>query len=170
MQFAIRIALALLVLLPAAPAQAQERLVSPALPGFVEGHAARNHEQSIREEVPRGESVEAWTAMVTTQWFAFEGITLEGFVANFLGGLERACPAARVEGPVAVEGHGAPAVRFAADCPRSPATGRRETMQVLAILGDALHVKQVAFRDGYAGNRDWAEGFLNATRLCRRDC
>ena len=44
-----------------------ERLVSPSLPGFVTGHSAANAQQSILEQIPAGESVRAWTRMVTTQ-------------------------------------------------------------------------------------------------------
>ena len=58
-----------------------------------------------------------------------------------------------------------------AACPNSPATGRSEEMTVLALAGQgALHVKQVAFRAGYAGDTGWADGFLRATRLCEGTC
>jgi hypothetical protein len=46
-----------------------ERLASPPLSGFIHGYQAANAQQAIREEVPRGETVERWTRMVTTQRF-----------------------------------------------------------------------------------------------------
>ena len=59
-----RIATIVSALMLAAPAIAAapiggERLAAPALPGFVTGYSAGNAVQTIREEVPRGETVEA---------------------------------------------------------------------------------------------------------------
>ena len=153
------------------PALAQERLVSPALDGFVIGYQAANAEQSILEEVPQGETVQAWSAMVTTQRFAVANPSLAIFTDTFLANQRRACPGATSTSPESFDHFGEPAVLFSADCPRSPATGGREQMKVLAISGDeALHVKQVAFRPGYKGDTGWADEFLRGTRMCETDC
>lgn len=143
-----------------------ERLGSPALPGFVVGYSAGNDEQSIREEVPRGQTVEAWTRMITTQRFA--GLAARAtpaiYARNILASLPRSCPGA-IASPIAaltVSGH--PAARFQVDCPR----GGGETFILLAVAGRAdMHVKQVAFRGrtspaGFA----WARTFLAGTVLC----
>ncbi|MFC3099665.1 hypothetical protein [Altererythrobacter lauratis] len=159
-----------LIALPASAA-AQERLVSPAIAGFELGHEAANATQSIREEVPAGESVQNWSAIITTQRFVIANPPVERFLEGFRQSLRQACPAARMTPVESASGHGGPASIFSADCPQSPVTGGRETMTVLAIAGrDALHVKQVAFRDSYRGDRGWADGFLRATRLCAGDC
>ena len=64
----------LAAMLAASAATAQpggsERLVSSALPGFVTGYAAANAQQSIKEEIPRSKTVQAWTRMVTTSVMA----------------------------------------------------------------------------------------------------
>ena len=65
------LALALLVL-PAGPLAASandERLVAPALPGFAVGHSQAGANGMIREETPKGETVQNWKRMVTTQRF-----------------------------------------------------------------------------------------------------
>ena len=59
------LALALAPAASAAPGDA--RLVTQALPGFIVGYEAGNAQQSIREEIPKGETVQAWTRMVTTR-------------------------------------------------------------------------------------------------------
>jgi hypothetical protein len=155
----------------AGAASAEDRLVSPPLEDFVLGYQAANEAQSIREEVPKGETVENWTAMVTTQRFAIVEPDLDRFAPAFLGGLKSNCPAATNSAPTRFVHFGAQAVMFSATCPKSPATGKRETMTVLAMAkGDAVFVKQVAFREGYKGDTAWADGFLRATRLCDGEC
>jgi hypothetical protein len=155
----------------ASAAAAENRLVSPPLAGFVVGYEAGNEAQSIREEVPKGETVEKWTAMVTTQWFAIESPQLDKFAPAFLGGLKANCPAATYVEPARIDQFGTPAVLFSATCPKSPATGKRETMTVLAMAkGNAVFVKQVAFRGDYKGDTGWATTFLRATRVCDGAC
>ena len=160
-----------LLLLAGTAAQAQERLHSPDLPGYVAAYDAANATQSILEEVPAGQSITAWTAMVTTQRFAMDQVSLDVFADAFLGGLLQSCPRASHSQPERFSHFGVPAMIFTAACPNSPATGRSEEMTVLALAGQgALHVKQVAFRAGYAGDTGWADGFLRATRLCDGIC
>jgi hypothetical protein len=155
----------------ASAASAEDRLVSPPLAGFVLGYQAANEAQSIREEVPKGETVENWSAMVTTQRFAIVEPDLDGFAPAFLGGLKANCPGATNSAPTRFVQHGAQAVTFSATCPKSPATGKREAMTVIAMAkGDAVFVKQVAFREGYKGDTAWAADFLRATRLCDGEC
>src|SRR5262249_50333153 len=79
-----------------------EHLASPALAGFVLGYQAANAAQSIREDVPRGETVERWSRMVTTQ--RFTGLaarsTPDAYARTIAGQLPRACPGATVS-PIA---------------------------------------------------------------------
>lgn len=157
-------------LLAQAGAQAGERLASPALPGFVVGYSAANAQQSIREEVPHGESVERWTRMVTTQLFAglAARTTPAQYGRNVIAPLPRACPGAKVSPMEDVTVSGRPAVRFQVDCPRNGG-GQPETFILLAIAGARdMHVKQVAMRGvTNAQVLGWARGFLAATVLCQ---
>jgi hypothetical protein len=163
---------AVLALILASPlfAQATERLASPALNGFVVGYSAANTQQSIREEVPRGETVEAWTRMVTTQRFVglAARATPAQYAQNVIAPLPRACPGARVSPIENLTVTGRPAVRLQVDCPRNSG-GISETFILLAIAGARdMHVKQVAFRGGVTpASLQWAQGYLAATALCR---
>lgn len=164
-------ACAVLALASAAPATAAEaeRLVSPPLSNFVLGYSAANDTQSIREEVPRGETVERWSRMVTTQRFA--GLAARSTPAAYTRTIAeqtpRACPGAKVS-PVAnltVSGHAA--ARLQVDCPRSEG-GLPESFLLLAVAGQSdMHVRQVAFRGAKtAADLTWAERYLAATVLC----
>jgi hypothetical protein len=168
----IRTALAALAFLPAAaaaapPTDAAERLVAPPLPGFVEGFARANAQQSIREEIPKGETVEAWTRMVTTQRFvglAERASPLE-YAGNILGNVPRSCPGAHATTPVTLTVSGRPAVQFQVDCPHSDG-GRPETFILLAVAGASdMHVKQVAWR-GVPPAPAWGRAFLAKVMLC----
>lgn len=156
--------------MPLAAAPPAERLASPALSGFIVGYQAANAAQSIREEVPRGESVERWSRMVTTQRFTALAArsTASAYARNVTASVPRACPGAAASPIAALTVSGRPAARFQVDCPRN-ASGQSETFILLAIAGDTdMHVKQVAFR-GPTRPADlaWARGFLDRTVLCR---
>jgi hypothetical protein len=163
---------ALPLLAPVATAQpaAQERLVAPALPGFVVGYTAANAQQSIREEIPRGETVEAWSRMITTQRFVgtARAATPEVYARNTMAGIPRACPGARVSPVTGLRISGRAAAQFQVDCPRS-AGGRPETFILLAIAGPSgdMHVKQVAWRGGTTPQGlAWGRNFLAGVALC----
>ena len=163
--------LAPIVAISAATAQpaGTERLVSPALPGFVTGHSAANAQQSILEQVPRGETVQAWTRMVTTQRFG--GLARRATAAQYAGNVRdavpRACPGATLSPLESLRISGRDAVRFQLDCPRS-AGGRPETLIMLAIAGPSdIHIKQVAWRGGTTpAGLSWGRQHLAATILC----
>ncbi len=167
------IATLLAAVLAASAANAQpagtERLVSPALPGFVTGHSAANAQQSILEQIPAGETVQAWTRMVTTQRYG--GLARQAsaaqYVANVRGAVPRACPGARLSPVESLRISGREAARFQLDCPRS-AGGGPETFILLAIAGPGdMHVKQVAWRGGTTpAGLAWGRGFLAATVFC----
>lgn len=161
--------LAGLAMAVAAPALAQsggERLAAPALPGFVTGYSAGNAQQSIREEIPRGETVERWSRMVTTQWFAglAARATPSQYAQNMLSKLPQQCPGARISPVSSLTVSGRPAVRFQVDCP----LGSGETFILLAVAGQRdMHVKQVAWRGGTTpAGLQWGRNFLAGTVLC----
>lgn len=157
-------------LVAAAQPAAREELVSPPLPGFVVGHDVGNARGGIREEIPRGETVQAWSRMVTTQRFADVARikTPVTYVHDSLAGLPRACPGARISPVVPLRVSGRPAARVQVDCPRS-AGGRPETFIMLAVAGPSgtMHVKQVAWRGGTTPEGlAWGRSFLAGVVLC----
>jgi len=153
----------------AASAQSAERLAAPALPGFVIGYSAGNAQQSIREEIPRGETVEAWTRMVTTQRFMglAQRTSPAAYAQSVLAPLPRACPGAAISPVANLTVSGRPAVRFQVDCPHS-AGGRPESFILLAIAGRSdMHVKQAAWRGGTTpATQSWGRQFIAGTVLC----
>jgi hypothetical protein len=147
-----------------------ERLISPPPAGFVLGHSAANAEQSIREDVPRGETVQRWTRMITTQRFAglVARSTPAAYVRVVAGQVPQACPGATVSPIASLTVSGRPASRVQVDCPRSEG-GLPETFILLAVAGASdMHVKQVAFRGAKsAADLAWARAYLDRTALCR---
>jgi hypothetical protein len=167
----IVILLTVLMFPVAASGQANpERLASPPLPDFITAHSASNASQSIREEIPRGETVQAWTRMITTQRFVglARTATPAQYAQNVMAAVPQACPGARVSPLSNLSISGRSAVRFQLDCPRS-AGGRPETFILQAIAGSSdMHVKQVAWRGGTTPARlAWGRQFLAATVLCQ---
>lgn len=155
----------------AALAQAgPERLASPPLAGFVQGYQAANAQQSIREEVPRGETVERWTRMVTTQRFGGLAArsTPAAYARTIVESAPRACPGAVVSPIASLTVSGRAAARFRVDCPRNR-QGHAETFILLAVAGQSdMHVKQVAWRGAKsAADVAWGRSFLERTVLCR---
>lgn len=165
-------AIALLALASAQTAAAaeSERLVSPPLTGFVLGYSAANDAQSIREEVPRGETVERWTRMVTTQRFG--GLAARSTPAAYAQTIAEqtphACPGAKVSPVTSLTVSSRAAARLQVDCPRSEG-GVPESFLLLAVAGQSdMYVRQVAFRGAKsAADLAWAERYLGATVLCR---
>lgn len=164
---------AMVPLASAAAQPAQEHLAAPALPGFVVGYTAANAQQSIREEIPRGETVEAWSRMVTTQ--RFTGVarqaTPEAYANNTLAALPGACPGARLSPVTSLRVSGRPAARFQVDCPRS-AGGRPESFILLAVAGPSgdMHVKQAAWRGGTTPQTlAWSRNLLAGVTFCAAD-
>ena len=157
------------LLLGASPAAA-ERLASPGLPGFVVGHEAANDQQSIREEVPAGETVDDWTRMVTTQRFggAASRLTPTGFLEVITRNLMAACPGAQTSRVLTGTRGGHPSAQIRAFCPLLAQTGKPEAFIMLAIAGDSdLHVKQVAFRRVPSDDDiEWGEALLAAVAFC----
>jgi len=148
----------------------EEHLAAAALPGFVVGYEAGNAQQSIREEVPVGETVEDWTRMVTTQRFAGGATRVSPveLIGNVAKAFFAACPGGRTSEPVPTVRGGHAAAQFRADCPLLAQTGKPETFILLAVSGTAdLHVKQVAFRRVPTGDDvRWGEDFLAGVALC----
>jgi hypothetical protein len=152
----------------------QERLEAPRLVDWTIGFYRANEQQMIREEVPRGETVQDWKRMVTTQRFSLRvwPRTPAGYAREKLAQVTAACPGLRASRVSAVSVSGRAGARFRVDCPGyAGSQGRPETFFWVAVNGDnSTHVKQVAFRGGM-GPTDvaWAERFLSGVALCKPD-
>jgi hypothetical protein len=74
----------------------KEAMSAPDLPGFVVGYEIAGDNQSIREEVPKGETVQKWTRMVTSQRFRnlAQRVTPAQYTGQILKDLPKACPRA----------------------------------------------------------------------------
>lgn len=143
-----------------------DRLVMPMPEGFVVGHRETAQSGSIEERIPRGETVEKWSRMITLLKIN-TGADAATYAANFEGTVRGACPglkAMRIAATLA--GHQAMDGRM--DCPRNPSTGQPETFFFRALSsGGAIHMVQVAFRHApSAAEAGWARAQIQGTVFC----
>lgn len=148
----------------------EEAMASPDLPGFVVVHEQSSLNQSIREEVPKGQTAQQWSKMVTTQWFRklAERLTPLEYAEKMLVSLPKSCPGATASPVQSLKVSGFKAVRFKVVCPGT-ASGLAESFFLLAVAGEKdMYVKQVAFR-GEATSADflWARKFLSGVVMCK---
>lgn len=139
----------------------------PPVDGFVVDYRETKGAQSIEERVPKGESVQDWSRMITT-------LTL-GNVADparlldvIESGWEESCQGATVSPRRAVSKAGLTSLRGRMDCPLNTQTGKPETFlyRTFASRG-TTHMVQIAFRHvPSAAEAAWAEGVLDALVLC----
>jgi hypothetical protein len=162
------ILLALLATAAAAP-PAGERLALPALPGLGIVHQQSAKGNSIEEQVPRGETIQQWTRMVTS--LRFGGLASQATPVAALDRLATSvagsCPGAVATPTRPLTVSGRPAAEMRADCPLNPQTGLPETFFAKAIAGASdLHMVQVAFRRVPSeADKAWAESILRQVAL-----
>jgi hypothetical protein len=144
-------------------AQESERLVWPVARGFVVAHHQEMAQASIEEQVPKGETVENWTRMITR--IRRGPSDPMQFAIGMASSWRQACAGAKAGDPVA----GPRGVDIRIDCPRNPQTGKPETMFQRTVAGEGrLYVLQVAFRSKpSAGQAAWAQAQLDRATLCR---
>lgn len=144
---------------------ALEALAQPALPGFIVGYEVARNGNSMREQIPAGETVQKWTRMITMQRFAGVGRKADGnaFLQLMIDGLQRGCPGAKVIYRRASERIG----QVRVDCPLNPETSLPETFFAKALPGAAdMHIAQVAFRRvPTPADVAWAEHYLASVKL-----
>lgn len=143
------VAAILLVIAASATPAAAERLEQASPAGFVSAFRNAANGSSVEEWVPRGETVQRWTRMITVQRFAgvAERASAADYVQTVAEGLPDSCPGAQVGAIGRLVISGQPAARVRVDCPRNPSTSLPETFFLLAIAGQSdMHVAQVAFR------------------------
>jgi hypothetical protein len=145
-----------------------ERIVAPMPAGFVVGYSAAQGAASIEERVPKGETVERWTRMITVQRFGGAPVSARGLLDNIAGSLGKGCPGGTTSAIVEATVDGRRYASMRADCPRNPGTGKPETFFSRTVTGaDALYSVQYAFRSVPTGAQvAEAEAYLAAVRLC----
>jgi len=144
---------------------AVELLAQPPAPGFQIGYQAARDGNMIVEQVPKGETVEDWSRMITTQRFAgvAQRVDGNGFLQTMIAGLQQGCPGAKV----AYRRASGKTAQMRVDCPLNPATGKPEIFFAKAMPGASdMHVAQVAFRRvPSAADVAWAERYLAGVKL-----
>ncbi len=152
---------------PAFSQSSAESLIKPPLADFVTGYQAASNGSSMTEQVRKGETVERWTTMVTTQRFAnlARKTTTLRFLTELGQSAEVSCAGARAS-TVRVVGNGS---EMRLDCPLNRATGLPETFIALAIMGTSdLHIVQVAWRrNPSVADIKWGENYLHGVMLKR---
>jgi hypothetical protein len=148
-----RASIALLILLGCSagaageiPISAENLVFSPPK-DFEVGYQSIHGSQSMTEMVPRGETVENWTQMLTVQ--IFRGATVDS--ATFLQGLGKRymndCPGTRAKGIFTGTTNGYDVSMLVLKCPKNAATEKPETTAFRVIKGnDALYSVQRAWR------------------------
>jgi hypothetical protein len=146
--------------------QAGEWVELPPVEGFVVGYQQTAGPQSIEERVPRGESVQDWSRMITTLKL---GIDDQARLLDMLeGSWKGSCAGATVSPRRAAGKAGPQSLRGRMDCPRNTETGKPETFLYRTFAGRGVtHMVQIAFRHvPDAAEVTWAEGVLDAVELC----
>lgn len=124
---------------------------------------------TMREFVPRGETVEGWTRMLTVQTMPWRmGLTPTGVLRMLANGMESACSGATVAPIEAAALNGRDGATIRVDCPRNPQTGKPETMFARAVQGDrSITMVQAAVRRvPTAEDVTWATQVLSSVTFC----
>ena len=164
------IVIAVMLALPAlAMAQGSERVSVPVPQGYVLGNAVRTADGGLQEYVPVGQSVQAWSHMLTVRDFpSLAGVDPEQFHLNVVQQLYAVCPDAVHEVVFSGLEAGGRVHLLLAGCPRSPVTGGEEWFLSKAMGGQgALYNVQGAWRG--PATRELVEGwsaYLRQVGLC----
>lgn len=151
---------------------AQSRMISPVPEGYVVAHEAENELQSIREEIPEGESLEQWTSMITTQRFAGVQVSALQYAQVVKNIFVQGCAVNSMSEPAEQVHQGYEAASFSATCYSAQPHGGPETFFLIAVrTPDAMLVRQVAFRDDATReNMMFAVGMLRSAVICEGEC
>ncbi len=139
----------------------------PMADGFVVGYRQTAQMGAIEERVPRGETVQDWSRMVTLLTMNVD-MTPEAYLDAFARQIATACPGATV-GPRTASITGAyKSLDGRTDCALNPGTGKPETFFYrIFAAGGRLYMAQVAFRRvANASDAAWARSQLSGLRLC----
>jgi hypothetical protein len=145
------IVIGLSLFLAASLAEAQSNLSGEnllvAVPAEYElGYHQKADQGEISEFIPKGESAEAWSEMITVQLLAASNSNAE-FYATFESLVKQACPGGSTEVITTTEENGYPTRIFSLSCPANPKTGKGEMTFIKTVEGkDKFYVVQKAWR------------------------
>lgn len=167
-----RLALLLTGLFCATLAQAEvqgERLIQGQPAGYVIGFRETVGAISIVELVPEGESVSAWSEMLTVQGFTgLKSVTPAQFEGESRAKWLSMCTDGKFASIARGEENGYPFALWMLSCPRSAAPGKPEITWFKAMRGnDNFYVVQKAFRFEPAPEqiRQWMQ-YLKRVTVC----
>ncbi len=125
-----------------------ENVLLPIPPGFKAGWHSVQGQLTATEFVPAGESVEAWSQMVTEKIFhGRSNDPPDGLPTAMSSGWKTVCPGGAAQKLGAEVENGYPAAIWAFICLRNPQTGKPESMWIKVISGsDSLYSVQYAIR------------------------
>lgn len=148
-----------------------ENLLVP-LPGdFKVGYSASQGLQSLAEYVPKGETVDNWSRMITVQ-ILHNAHNQSGdvFAATLAGRWRASCPGGDAAKSAAGAENGYPFSLWVFQCPLNPATRKPETMFLKTVSGqDSFYDVQYAHRqDATATLVGPAMSYLATVKACDR--
>ena len=125
----------------------RETLLQTVPDDFKIGYKVSSQKMTMTEMVPKDETVEDWSEMVTTQIFYNSSITPPAFLRNIGAKWLGACPGSthgKLNSGIA---KGYPVSMLLLACPNNPNTGKPESVLIRVIQGKTtLYVVQYAFR------------------------
>ncbi len=125
-----------------------ENLLVPLPNDFQLGDTASHGPQSLTEYVPKGETVDNWSRMITVQILRNAGNRNgAAFAANLANSWRVSCPGGDGAKAGAGTENGYPFTLWVFECPLNPATKKPETIFLKTIIGqDSLYDVQYAYR------------------------
>jgi len=148
---AVPLCLALGVSLASATAMAasSEQVLMPKFDGYVKAFEASDPKTGdITEFVPEGQTVEAWTDMVTVNIAPNSAwVSPRAFLGTMEAGWREVCQNSQANWLREGEEHGRPMAVLMLSCPLNPATGKPETSWIKGIQGkEGFYTVQKSFR------------------------
>lgn len=138
-------------------------LMMLAAPDYVLAHSQKNATGAIAEYVPKGQTAQNFTRMITTNLLGgFGKVPSPALIKEFVGRYVASCPGAKV---MAVPMGGSAGARI--DCTRHPATGKTETVFARAIpAGPDHYLSHITYRYiPMPKETQWARQFLGAMKI-----
>lgn len=154
---------------PAFAAKLQnENLLTPVPSGFKVGYAADNGKTTMMELIPKAESVEDWSRMVTSRTDRNLHVDPDVYAKTLGKGWKASCPGGEITKVRSGMERGYPFALWLYICPLNPQTGKPETMTLKAIRGkDAFYQVQYAFRRDADADVATTEGsYLSGVLVC----
>jgi len=144
-----------------------EQIALPMADGFVTVAHQAAQAGAIEQRVPRGETVQQWTRMVTLLEIN-SAVPAETYLTDFTTHMAAICPGARSAPRFKSTLAGRRMIEGRLDCPRNTETGQPETFLYRIYQGEGrLHVLQIAFRSVPTDAQiAWARKQLSDATIC----